>query len=302
MLLYLPLAHNFAQLMHLPAPHGRLHDRASAPTLTRIAEAIGDGAADDPAERAARLREGARRGRGAVRRRDRREAAAGRLGARRRRRARARTSSDGEPLPPALALQHRLADRLVYSKVKEKLGGRLRFGISGGAPTRAGDRGVLPRARHPHPRGLRPDRVHDRLHRQPAGPRPLRHGRACRSRASRSGSPRTARSCIRGDNVFAGLLQGRGGHARGARRGRLAAHRRHRRARRDGFLRITDRKKDIIVTAGGKNVAPQNIENELKASTYVSQALVDRRPPPVHRGARHDRPRGRTWAAERASS
>jgi len=48
----------------------------------------------------------------------------------------------------------------------------------------------------------------------------------------------------------------------------------------DGFVTITDRKKDIIVTAGGKNVAPQNIENSLKASRYVSQALVvgDRRP------------------------
>jgi long-chain acyl-CoA synthetase len=47
----------------------------------------------------------------------------------------------------------------------------------------------------------------------------------------------------------------------------------------NGLLTITDRKKDILVTAGGKNVAPQNIENELKTSRYVSQALVvgDRR-------------------------
>ena len=48
----------------------------------------------------------------------------------------------------------------------------------------------------------------------------------------------------------------------------------------DGFLTITDRKKDILVTAGGKNVAPQNLENALKTHPLVSQALVvgDRRP------------------------
>ena len=48
----------------------------------------------------------------------------------------------------------------------------------------------------------------------------------------------------------------------------------------DGFLTIVDRKKDIIITAGGKNVSPQNIENALKAAPLVSQALVigDRRP------------------------
>ncbi len=42
----------------------------------------------------------------------------------------------------------------------------------------------------------------------------------------------------------------------------------------DGFLSILDRKKDIIITAGGKNIAPQKIENQLKFSVYINDAIV----------------------------
>jgi len=42
----------------------------------------------------------------------------------------------------------------------------------------------------------------------------------------------------------------------------------------DGYLKITDRKKDIIVTAGGKNITPQYIENQLKFSSYINDAVV----------------------------
>src|SRR4029078_9479790 len=43
---------------------------------------------------------------------------------------------------------------------------------------------------------------------------------------------------------------------------------------RDGFIAITDRKKDIIVTAGGKNIAPQAIQNLVKTNKFVSQAVM----------------------------
>ena len=51
----------------------------------------------------------------------------------------------------------------------------------------------------------------------------------------------------------------------------------------DGYLSIIGRKKDIIITAGGKNLTPANIENDLKQSRWVSQAVMhgDRRPYPV---------------------
>jgi long-chain acyl-CoA synthetase len=183
-----------------------------------------------------------------------------------------------KPVPRALAVQHRVADTLVYSKVKEKLGGRLRLPISGGAPLAKeiaeffhaidmliiegyGQTECTTASNVNMPTGFRFGTV------GPAIP-------GVEVRTTEDGE-----ILVRGPNVFAGyykdeaatrevldedgwLHTGDVGHID------------------DGYLTITDRIKDIIVTAGGKNVAPQNIENALKASKYVSQALVigDRRP------------------------
>jgi long-chain acyl-CoA synthetase len=184
----------------------------------------------------------------------------------------------GKPVPAFLAVQHRLADKLVYSKVKERLGGRLRLPISGGAPL------AKEIAEFFHSIDILIIEGYGQTECTTASnvnmPTSFRFGTVgpaisgIEVRAADDGE-----ILIRGPNVFAGyykdeaatrevvddegwLHTGDIGHIE------------------DGFLTVTDRKKDIIVTAGGKNVGPQNIENELKASVYISQAVVigDRRP------------------------
>ncbi len=184
-----------------------------------------------------------------------------------------------EPLPTGLARKHRIADRLVYSKVKEKLGGRLRVAISGGAP-------------------LAPEIAEffltlDILILEGYGlsecttacavnlPGRVKFGTV--GRVLPGFEVRTAEDgeiLIRSETVFAGYYNDEKatraaidseGWLHSGDIGEIDE---------DGFLRITDRKKDIIVTAGGKNLAPQALENALKSSNLVSQALVvgDRRP------------------------
>jgi long-chain acyl-CoA synthetase len=185
----------------------------------------------------------------------------------------------GEAIPRGLAAQYRLADRLVYSKVKEKLGGRLRAGISGGAPL-AQEIGEFFHALDiPLLEGYgltecttacsvnRPGRIRFGTV-GPALPR-------FELRIADDGEV-----LIRSETIFAGYLKDdqatrevldEDGWLRSGDIGSIDE---------DGFLRITDRKKDILITAGGKNVAPQNIENALKTHPLVSQALVlgDRKP------------------------
>jgi long-chain acyl-CoA synthetase len=185
----------------------------------------------------------------------------------------------GRPLPRALAWQHRLADRLVYRKVKDRLGGRLRLGVSGGAPL-AKEIGELFHALDiliVEGWGLTECTTAASVNR----PNRVRFGTvgpALPGFEVRVGED--GELLIRSETVFAGYYKdeeatrevlGADGWLRSGDVGSIDE---------DGFIAITDRKKDILVTAGGKNVAPQNLENALKTAPLISQALVvgDRRP------------------------
>ena len=184
----------------------------------------------------------------------------------------------GESVPAGLALQHKLADSLVYSKVKAKLGGRLRLPISGGAPL------AKEIAEFFHTIDITICEGYGQTECTTASnvnmPTRFRFGTV--GPAIPGIEVRTAEDgevLLRGPNVFGGYYKDEAA-TREVIDEEGWLHTGDVGSIEDGFLSITDRKKDIIVTAGGKNVSPQNIENELKASKYVSQALVigDRRP------------------------
>jgi long-chain acyl-CoA synthetase len=190
-----------------------------------------------------------------------------------------RLESEGKPVPALLKTKHRVADKLVFSKVREPLGGRLRMPGSGGAPL---SKEIIEffdavGVRITEGYGLtecttacstnRPD-----LYRFGSVGQPLP---GFEVRIAEDGEIE-----VRSETVFQGYYKepeataavvGADGWLKTGDIGHLDE---------DGFLFITDRKKDILVTAGGKNVAPQNIENDLKNSKYISQALVvgDARP------------------------
>jgi len=184
----------------------------------------------------------------------------------------------GQIVPSGLTLKLLVADRLVFSKIRAIFGGRLRFFVSGGAPLRKDiaeffhAAGVLILEGY----GLsettgatnvnRPDRYRFGTV-GPAMP-------GCEIRIAEDGEV-----LVRSHNVFARyhdlpqetteVLDKHGWFHTGD-IGEL----------KDGFLRITDRKKDLIKTAGGKYIAPQMLENQLKGHPGISHAMVigDNRP------------------------
>ncbi len=179
----------------------------------------------------------------------------------------------------ALALQYRLANKLIYSKVKPAIGlGRARMCVSGAAPIAAEVLDFF--------MGL--DVVVLEVYGQSEDTGPTSFNVPGRTKIGTVGVPlpgvevkiaQDGEILVRGPNVFLGyykepqatretLLDG--GWLASGDLGEFDA---------DGFLKITGRKKEIIITAGGKNIAPKNIEAALKNAELINEAVVigDRR-------------------------
>ena len=190
-----------------------------------------------------------------------------------------RAQRQGRRVWPWLALQHRLADRLVFAKVRQRLGGKLRLGISGAAPLSVDVMEFFHALGVPVLEGYGlTETASSATVNDPSDFRIGTVGRPVDDAEIRVDED--GEILIRSDAVFAGYYKDpeataavltADGWFRTGDVGEIDS---------EGFLKITDRKKDLIITAGGKNIAPQNLENALKASRFVSQAIVvgDRRP------------------------
>ncbi|WP_338703861.1 AMP-dependent synthetase/ligase [Streptomyces sp. Q6] len=189
-----------------------------------------------------------------------------------------RAAGTGSGPGPRLRFQHRLYDRLVYAKVRGVLGGLVRNAVSGGSPL-ARELGLFFAGC-----GIN---VYDgygltettaAVTAQPVGA--VRHGTVGRPLPGNAVSiADDGEIWVAGDVVFAGYLNDPKANAESLRDGWYATgdlgH-----LDPDGYLVITGRKKDIIITSGGKSLSPQTLEEQLRAHPLISGCIVvgDNRP------------------------
>ncbi len=182
---------------------------------------------------------------------------------------------------PSGGLPMALADKLVLSKVREALGGRLRFCVSGGAP--------LPLFINEffHSIGIRILEGYGLTETSPVvAVNGIASGETKLGTVGRAISNVQVKIagdgelCVKGPSVMKGYWNLPEKTAEVFDKDGFFLTGDIAELDDEGFIRITDRKKDIIVTAGGKNIAPQPIEAELKRSPLVDNAVVigDRRP------------------------
>lgn len=172
----------------------------------------------------------------------------------------------------ALSIQHGLADKLVYHKIRKKFGGRLRYFVSGGAalPQKIGEFFQALGINILEGFGLTETSPVTNVNR----PEKIKFGTVGPAVANvQIKIAEDGEILIKGPNIMKGYWQDEAATAEVIRDGWFYSGDIGE-IDRNGYLKITDRKKHIIVTSGGKNIAPQPIENLIAESPFVDQVIV----------------------------
>ena len=191
--------------------------------------------------------------------------------------ARGRAALLGRAASPLVGIQAAFADRLVFSRIREGVGGRVRYLVSGSAPLPAAIAEFFHGVGLPIIEGYGLTETAPILTvNPPTAPRAGTVGKAIAGVELRIAAD--GEILARGPNLMAGYYNKpqatedaiKDGWFHTGDIGTLDQ---------DGYLAITDRKKDLLVTSGGKKIAPQPIENVLKQSPLIAEAVVigDRR-------------------------